>query len=110
MAVSTCPGVEEQRARCNDECGDASNVFACGECDYSRATCRDPTAQYCNANSYLFGVEPCPDEFTVVGRTGTTGKTIEETTSVLTDTTISAVPKIVNNYLISIIGIMIIVV
>ncbi len=48
-----------QTDRCNAECG-VGNVAACGECTYSQPICRDPSIQYCNPKSYLFGIEPCP--------------------------------------------------
>lgn len=52
-----CPGTQTQR--CLDECG-AGNVAVCGKCTYSRPICRDPTVQFCNPRSYLYGVGPCP--------------------------------------------------
>ena len=54
-----CPGVQTQR--CVDECG-PGNVAVCGKCTYSRPICRDPTVQYCNPKSYLYGIGPCPTE------------------------------------------------
>ncbi len=53
-----------QTDRCNAECG-VGNVAACGECTYSQPICRDPSIQYCNPKSYLFGIEPCPEDFGV---------------------------------------------
>jgi len=51
---------KSQTARCTAECG-VGNVAACGQCTYSQPICRDPSIQYCNPESYLYGVEPCPD-------------------------------------------------
>jgi len=51
-----CPGGQE--SRCIAECG-PGNVAVCGKCTYSRPICRDPTPQFCNPNSYLYGVGPC---------------------------------------------------
>jgi hypothetical protein len=51
-----CPGGQE--ARCALECG-PGNVAVCGQCVYSQPICIDPSVQYCNKESYLYGIEPC---------------------------------------------------
>ena len=58
VGAQLCPGGTSQQARCVEECG-PGNVAVCGKCTYSRPICRDPTVQYCNPKSYLFGVGPC---------------------------------------------------
>ena len=60
VGSTLCPGKQYQQARCNQECGGQANVLYCGECDYSRPLCVDPTVQYCNPESYLYGFQPCP--------------------------------------------------
>jgi len=57
-----CPGL--QQARCDKECG-PGNVAVCGKCTYSQPICRDMMVQYCNKESYLYGVGKCtPDNGT----------------------------------------------